>query len=307
MTIINTILEKMEKSVVEVPVNRKYWLVRTESGFYYDDFIKQGKISVGWNEFSNKSFFLDKKASDIQKDLISKAYPKVKQPSRIYNQIRKFIFELKIGDVVMIPDENSKTISFGVIKSDYYCKENASKYEFIKSRDVEWIKTIARKNLDPYLYKMMHAHQTINSANAYKYAHYIDRSMYSLFNKGENCYLNIKIGRKGNLPAYDLSRYLESVLKAIELTNDIKFNGYENDYHKLEDLDIKVNVQSRGWSLLSGSKKLITQFAVVSNAALYEDIDDLISDESTRIRKEKIQEIKDGMKRANADFPDDLI
>lgn len=302
MTTINAILEKMEKNVVEIPVDRKYWLVRTDSGTFYDDFINQGVISIGWNEFSNKTFFSDTKASDNRKGQIEKAYPN-KQPSRIYNQIRKFIFELNIGDVVMIPDENSKNISFGVIESDYYRKENVGKGEFIKSRDVKWVKSIQRKNLDPYLFKMMQAHQTINSAN--KYAHYIDRSMYSLFNKGDRCYLNIKIGRKGNLPAYDLSRYLDSVLTAVELTNDIDFKGYENKY-LIEDLDIKVNVQSRGWSLLSGAKELITKFAVVSNGALYEEIDDLISDESTRARRKKIQEIKDGMKKANADFPDDL-
>lgn len=299
---INEIVKRIEQEVEEIPLDRRYWLIRTDSGVYYEDFINENKISIGWNEFSNREFFHNKKAGEEQKAKIEKNYPK-KQPSRIYNQIRKFIFDLNIGDVVMIPNENSKFISFGIITSDFYCKDKVQKDEFLKTRDVKWIKTIERKMLDPYLYKMMQAHQTINNADAY--SHYIDRSMYSLFNKGDRCYLNIKVGRKGHLPAYDLSKYLDAILDAVEITNDISLEKYKTQY-SIEDLDIKVNVQSRGWSLLSGTKELMTKFTAVTNAALYEDIDQLTSDEETNIRNEKIKKIRNGMRKANADLPDDL-
>jgi restriction system protein len=299
---IRELIEKFEQKVVEVPINRSYWLVRTDSGLFYNDFIEKEYISIGWNEFSEKEYFINKQASEYQRKEIKNKYPE-KQETRIYNQIRKFIFDIKRDDVVMIPSENSKIINFGIVKSDYYKREIDREDGFIKARKVEWIKPVSRDNLDPYLYRMMQAHQTIN--NAKRYAHYIDRTMYSLYNKGDRCYLNVKVGKKGHLAAYDLSMYLNSILMSIELTNTFDINNYSSCY-SIEDLDIKVNVQSKGWSLLSGAKELVIKYGAVTNSALYSEIENLTSIDETNKRGEIINQIRNGMKKANAELPEDL-
>lgn len=297
------ILTNIYTNIIEIPEDRRYWLVRTDSGTYYDDFKNEGFISIGWNEFSNRDFFLNVKADDAKKDLILEKYPK-NQPGRIYNQIRRFIYDIKIGDIVMIPNENSKIISFGVIESELYSRD-ASK-GFIKSRKVKWVQHVERDSLDPYLFKMMQSHQTINNAD--DYARYIDRTMYNLFSKGDKCYLHLPVGKKGDLPAYNLSKFLDSLLCSVELSNQISIDDFDEKYN-VQDLDIKVNVQSEGWAIISATKKLITKVFVTIDSALNEnenlfnDITEMTSEQDRDKRREELQEIKKGMKAANARLP----
>lgn len=41
---------------IEYVQERKYWLVRTDGGIHYDDFITNGYIAIGWDYISVDSF-----------------------------------------------------------------------------------------------------------------------------------------------------------------------------------------------------------------------------------------------------------
>lgn len=299
-------LEDFTPDIEKIDDTRNYWLVRTESGTYYNDYTSGNYIAIGWDEFSNISEFSSKIMSENMANKISKEYPD-KQPGRIYNQIRKFLFDIKIGDVVMIPSENSRVINFGIVTSDYIARENNNidSCPFIKSKSVNWIKSINRNKLDPYLFKMMQAHQTIN--NAKDYAHYIDRTMYSFYEKNDKSYLILPVNKKEDIPAFDLSQFINSITDLVPIINEI----FESENDK-RDLDIKINVQSPGYvELKSEDKKLVPRVLAFLKFALTtkDDIGEVLEKTSLAnkqlLEKEKL-ELKEKFENVKAKLPTDL-
>ncbi|PQD94383.1 hypothetical protein CYL18_14300 [Pradoshia eiseniae] len=245
---VDELIQKYNLPIVQLDNNRNYWLVRTNAGAYFEEFFTENYIAVGWDDFTNFDMFKTKKKDESITKELAEAYPK-EQPGRIYGQIHRFLYEMKIGDVVMIPSENSTLIRFGIIESeprmrsisDTRIDEGACPY--VKVRTVKWIKTVRRLELDPYLFRMMQSHQAISNAN--DYAHFIDRTLHSFFIKNNKAFLVLPVKKEGDIPAYDLIRFVDSIIDLIPLVNDIK--GIEQEFEK-EDLDLKLNVQSPGFT-----------------------------------------------------------
>ncbi|WP_308722520.1 hypothetical protein [Paenibacillus polysaccharolyticus] len=245
-------IEENEIPIVIIPEDRKYWLVRTQSGEFYDEFFHDGFIGIGWNEFSDIDKFLNTEKDEMT-GLISITYKpedeaeKPPQPGRIYGQIHRFLFELNINDIVMIPSGNSSHISFGIIESDTYIEEvsetglDMGLCPFIKRRKVNWIKTVQRDKLDPYLYRMMQAHQAISNAN--DYANYIDRTLHSFYLKGDKAHFVVDVKQEKQIPAVDMITYVSTLLDIVPLIENPE--NPETTFQK-EDVDLKLNVQSPG-------------------------------------------------------------
>ncbi|WP_263560043.1 hypothetical protein [Paenibacillus polymyxa] len=244
-------IKENEIPIVMIPEDRRYWLVRTQSGEFYDEFFHDGFIGIGWNEFSDIEKFLNTEKDEMT-DLISITYKpdegeKPPQPGRIYGQIYRFLSELNVNDIVMIPSSNSSHISFGIIESEPYIEEvsetglDMGLCPFIKRRDVNWIKTVQRDRLDPYLYRMMQAHQAISNAN--DYANYIDRTLHSFYLKGDKAHLVVDVKQEKQIPAVDMISYVSTLLDIVPL---IENPEKPEETFKKEDVDLKLNVQSPG-------------------------------------------------------------
>lgn len=248
MNSVEKLIEEYNIPVVKINEKRNYWLVRTQSGEYHEEFYFDNYISIGWNEFNNQTDFENPSKEEYLKKEISNKYPDSKQPGLIYNQIKRFFTELKVGDLVMIPTKNSTHISFGKVTSKPYIaslsetdiEEGACPFQ--KRMDVEWIKTVKRSELDPYLYKMMHSHHTINNAN--DYASFIDRTLHSFYIKNNTAHLVININKKGDLSGLD---YFEFGYNIINLLPEVEKLGFvSGKLDKRKDIKVKSNVQSPG-------------------------------------------------------------
>jgi restriction system protein len=220
---------------------QNYWLVRTQSGEYYDEFFHDNFIGIGWDKLQPKD------ASDDESILIKilEEFPDEKQPGRILSQIKRFIFDLKIGDIVIIPSQTSSVLSFGRIESDVYIKEVdeidvfMGACSFQKRKKVSWIKTIRRDELDPYLYKLLNSHHTIS--NATPYAEYIDRTIHSFYVKGTSAHLILNVQKRGQISAIDLVQLLRNTLDLVPIVSELTGEEFSAD-----DLDIKLTVNSPG-------------------------------------------------------------
>lgn len=262
-------IQENEIPIVIIPEDRKYWLVRTQSGEFYDEFFHDDFIGVGWNEFSDIEKFRNTE-KDVMTDLISITYKpedgqKPPQPGRIYGQINRFLFELQVNDIVMIPSNNSSHISFGVIQSEPYIEEvsetaiDMGLCSFVKRRKVRWIKTVQRDRLDPYLYRMMQAHQAISNAN--DYANYIDRTLHSFYLKGEKAHFVVNVKQEKQIPAVDMISYVSTLLDLIPL---IENPEKPDETFEKEDVDLKLNVQSPGvMEFISDSPYVVTILGLV--------------------------------------------
>lgn len=218
---------------------RRYWLVRTDSGTLWEQFKSEDFIGINWNEFSDVQTIKQSKSDkDIESELKSKIQEtyNVEQGGRILNQISRFIFDINVGDIVMIPSQNSSIISFGEVTSDIYNYTptdediDNERCDFIKRRNIKWIKDISKKDLDPILFKMLQAHQAISNADSY--AHVIDRALELLYIKDDKIHLTIMVNATGDIKGKDLYALQKLVYDSLDI-----------DY---DTLSMKINVQSPG-------------------------------------------------------------
>ena len=239
-------IKKYDIPIVRIDPNINYWLIRTNAGEYFEEFYLENFVGINWNNFNEANDFLDvnKEATTIR---LAETYKENKQPGHTFSQIKRFFHEIKIGDIVMIPSQNSKHIGFGEVTSDVYISklsqtetdEGECPYE--KRRNIRWVKTVARNKLDPYLYKMMHTHLTISNAN--DYADAIDRTMYNYYYKGDKAHLVLNVKQKDDIPLMDLVSALQAPLDLVEL---IQNPEDPNKVYNKRDLDGKLRVQSPG-------------------------------------------------------------
>ncbi|MNW42234.1 hypothetical protein D3C74_193980 [compost metagenome] len=242
-------LESFVKQVEGIPITiidegRKYWLVRTQSGDYYEEFFHDNFIGIGWEDL-NYEELVETKQDDSLLELIKIKYPEEKQPGRILSQLKRFSTEIKRNDVVLIPSASSNYLSFGIVESDVY-NETLDLDDmldgvcpFQKRRKVKWIKTVKKNEIDPYLYKLLNSHHTITDATSYDT--FIDRTLHSLYMKGNKSHLVLEVKRKENIPYLDLISLLNTPINLMPTVE-----SFTNEKFDKESLDIKLSLQSPG-------------------------------------------------------------
>lgn len=98
--------------------DRKYWFVRTNGGEYYTEYFNEEFIAVGLNKFKDIDFITRAEADPSYKralyekikSLVTDGSDKVVKPGLIISQLKRFMIEMSIGDIVLIPSENSQYI-----------------------------------------------------------------------------------------------------------------------------------------------------------------------------------------------------
>lgn len=218
-----------------------YWLVRTDSGKYYDHFNSSSFIALGWDAIDKKILKEVKSDAGALKSIVERYYKDDKQPGRTANQILSFINDIKVGDMVLIPSESSEQYMLGQVTSDLYFEKNENisvdpnKCPFIKRRKVTWIKSFWKKDADSKLLKLSYRQQTVNEINEYKT--FINRALYSAYiDADDNVHLTYGINIDDNINMADLSEFL---FKYTQIYESLSGN---------KDIDIKINAQSKGKS-----------------------------------------------------------
>jgi len=241
----------------ELEANRKYWLVRTFGGKYYNHFVQNNYIAIGWNELSDIEMIENANVNDdVKEQLFNKAkelYSKKEndQTGRIVNPIMKFVNDMNIGDVVVIPSKNSKEIHFGIIKSDVNIVEDVINLDeglepLYKQRKVDWVTWRDKDSVDLNIFKMLGSHYAISSADAYMES--IDRTMYSFYVKGDKAYLVIKVSKKGEYEGTEIPDLINQFLGTIDI-----YNKLTSDSINKKQVKTKISLQSDGFVQFSGS------------------------------------------------------
>ena len=253
----------------ELEMNRKYWLVRTFGGKYYDHFVQNNYIAIGWNELSDIEMIKNADDNGVAKEqLFNKAkelYSKKEtdQIGRIVNPIIKFVQDMAIGDVVVIPSKNSKEIHFGIIKSDVTIVKDVINLDdglepLYKRRTVDWVIWRDKDSVDLNIFKMLASHYAISSVDAY--AESIDRTMYSFYVKGDKAYLVIRASKEGEYEGTEIPDLINQFIGTVNI-----YNKLTGDSINKNDVKTKVSLQSDGFVLFSGP---ITTIAVIIGVAV---------------------------------------
>ena len=113
----------------------KNWMVRSGSeSFLLQEFFEEEIIAIGWNEIGriNKGTTLDEIKEKLKAEYSDWSLGRINQAA---GQLRKFVFEFKIGDNIVTYDSASREYYIGEITSGY---ENNTKYQYNNYRKVEW-------------------------------------------------------------------------------------------------------------------------------------------------------------------------
>lgn len=160
----------MNIEIYQVPSGRKYWVVRAGEGAkYYPHFIHGRSIALGHaDDILFDKFTEGKLSSDTKEKICAEHRNSLLRADESKNQIgnksaqlRRFLFEIEKGDVVITVDDN--IINAGIVKSDCYFTnkpiENnindgknvkTSNCEFGLRYDVDWGKSQKRVSI-PYV------------------------------------------------------------------------------------------------------------------------------------------------------------
>lgn len=235
-------------NILEIPNDMGYWLVRADGGKYYEDFFLGNFIAVSDNEITLEMITKYSKGSlvgittDFFKDIYSEVYKgwTSQQIAHAVSRTQKFIVEMKIGDLVLVPSRNSKNFLIGIITSDVYqiteddvtakIEVNYAINPYLKRRKVQWLKEIPRCEISDKLYWILSAHQTIFNLEENK--ENINQLLAPVYIQDGLCHGTIKISKKEGLNAnewYDLYSIIKKHSDNIE-----------------EEMIIKSNVQSPG-------------------------------------------------------------
>lgn len=227
---------------------REYWFIRTQGGDFYRTFIENSYIAIGYDSI-NLSVIKNASNDIIGKkylaDVIKNLFPEESKPGYIGNQLIDFNYNIKKGDIVIIPSESSARISIGeVLETPIYELKNSLGEDdcpYLKRKKIKWLKkNITFNQIDSKLFSIKYSQRTITSIQSDFYP-YIDRIISPIYIKNDNAHLAINVERKENFPAYDVFKTWTELLDLTEEFGDVE----QLEINK-KDIDLRINVQSPG-------------------------------------------------------------
>ena len=266
----SNILETL--NIPNIPTNRHYWIIRTNGGVYYQDFVLHGYISIAWDYITLS--MLNTESEDTIKHLIE-IYSSDKDQNNndeddlnssskgkitsTYNKIHRFVFEIRQGDIVLIPSANSDQVTIAEIVGDAYEDPNyVNAYlkanpdpEFPpcphhKRRTIRELKTVVKSRMDIYLSKAFSSQHALSNMD--DYAPFIDRTIYGIYAKGDDIHATIHAGHPNGLSLKELvslSKLLEESASQLAEQCGIPFDS--------SNIEVKLNIHSPGLIELVGA------------------------------------------------------
>ena len=124
------------------------WMIRAGEGAYLiDSFREHNCVGIGWSSLGDLSLINDE---NVLKTMYLKEYPG-QHPSKSSNaiaMIKKFRFDMKIGDQAISYDPSRREYLIGKIISEYeYISTTIDDEDFNHIREVQWLGNVSRDSL----------------------------------------------------------------------------------------------------------------------------------------------------------------
>lgn len=184
-------------NIKKIPDSCNFWMIRTNRGVLYNEFVERGFVALGWNSIVKKTLEMDTK--EQLKENISSNYPEEAIPMGAVNKCTKFIEKLASGDMAVIV--GAKVVAFAEI-GEYYEENNeeytpqkeremwagirAGTYQtlnlpcpYIKRRKIKVIAQMPEEKLDPHLFKALSSRHSLSDLG--EYSSFILSACYDIF------------------------------------------------------------------------------------------------------------------------------
>lgn len=258
--------------------HKQYWMVRTDDGTNYETFSDNGFVALNLQNISLADLRdLHQQHQDkdgcvpLIRELLIGLHQqnRINLPfnrdsiaysaniSRLAGQIYRMAYEMRYGDIVLIPSHGAAEMKIGrIIDADPITDDHIID-RFSIARKVEWIRTISKKLFDPCLYKALGAHQAIS--NVSDYSQFIERNYRSFFTLDDKMHYVLTINTD-SVSAFKLSKYVSGILEVTKEISDAYNLGID-----IDEVAFSINVNSPGkFSFISSVSASILIIAVAT-------------------------------------------
>ena len=211
-------------NIPEIKADINYWMLRTKKGAFFDEFVKNDYIAIGWNIVLQEHLKDNTKFPDLKEQLKSK-YPE-KNPTTSLNKCGRFVNELQNEDIIVIvgnysvafakigeyyEDKNKNFTSTKELEVHTQIEENHHKTSlilcpYIKRRKIKIIDIVDLHSINPYLAKAIFGnHHSLSSLN--EYAELILNACYGCYIFKNTLSLTFRITNKDGIDAVSFNRF----------------------------------------------------------------------------------------------------
>lgn len=241
-------------SVPTIDKDTNFWMVRTKRGFFFDEFLKNEFIAIGWNSVTKSMINpkLSKSQSEEVKEELKEIYGE-SRPGTALNKCIRFCYELKSGDIAVIVDNNriafayigeyyedtSQRLSVEFEKKIHQQIEKANPHldrfdcPYIKRRKIKVIKVLGANDVvSPYLQTAL-ARNWHSLSDLNDYAELVLSGCFDTFVFKDKLTITFRVRKKAEINVLDLSNF---VLNAAILLSD----------NRPETVHVKTTLHSPG-------------------------------------------------------------
>ena len=244
------IIEKMKQPIyaVQVPNRCAFWMIRTKSGAYYNEYIEQNYIAIGWNAIRQHD--ISQCSDEKMRQMIEASYED-KRPGAAISKCRSFVETMQIGDLVMILGE--KRVTFAIIGEYFekhiqecitkeleadvqiaagFHKQNRIACPYVKRRKIQIIKELEESRLTPMLARAMLNHHSLSEIN--DYAIPVLNTCFDLYVYDGETHVVFRVNTKSKIKGRDFATFCYYITEI--------FSTLNGD----EDVSITTNLNSPG-------------------------------------------------------------
>lgn len=252
-----------------VPEATRFWMIRTNKGYFYNDFIINNYVALGWNIIDKETDLSEQSLEQLKMSLIQDYDEKI--PTAAINKCKNFIYEIKEGDMIIIPSAKTQYVTFA-LAGEYYEEDKTYEEEvdivsrikdnnlqltnivcpYRKRRHITILKTVKSENINYHLYRGITTYHGISNFDSY--STFILDSIYNLYSFGEIFSLQIGVNTQNPIKARDITNLMYGITE------------YMCSFIDEEDLTITLNLNSPGRLSLKAKKAFDH---VKNNKAIY--------------------------------------
>lgn len=263
----------MKIQATEIRRDTRYWLVRPGiNARCYEDFYNDSCVAIGWDRIgkidgedhltslAELKCLVESKYQDLLRKKPSLREYK-RKISDIATKIYRFTYEVKEGDIIITPGEDSVLIGrivgdVEIVQGKYMSNPENVEEEYIgelnKTRKVVWLKKIDKSQLEPNIKLELRVVHGLSEISNEQVITEINRTIYSFYTYNSVGHSIYKIKSE---EAIDFAKYAQFISCVNDIYSRVKTNN--------EALYIRANINSPGPIELFGDFKIIESITTI--------------------------------------------
>ncbi len=260
-------------TVPVIPDATRFWMIRTQKGYFYDEFLAKKYVALAWNSIDSSADFSDQSKERLQDDIMLK-YSEINRPSTVVNKCKNFIHEVKENDILVIPSKGSRFITFA-LAGEYF--EDSSKTidlehtvisriqnndvdihdvscPYKKRRHIKLLRTVRSENLNYSLYRAISNYHGISNFDFY--ANQILNTLYNYYSYKGTAVLVYNICKTGPIKPRELAGLLYANTECLSMIIDENYLSTQISLNSPGDavyiLEKVYTLAKDNWTVLFG-------------------------------------------------------